>query len=334
MAISHLKCRECEATYPLDARYACDRCFGPLEVAYDHSQLAGGDVAGLRRRIQAGPQNLWRYADFLPLAEGPPGPSGRLTSRVGLPAGCTPLIRADRLAQRLGLGEVWVKNDAANPTHSFKDRVVSVAAARARELGFQTIACASTGNLAGSVAAYAAALGLESYVFIPARSRGAEGALDGRLRHAPRRRERQLRRRQPLLHGALGRARVGVRERQPASLLRRGLEDARVRDRRAARFRAAGPLRSAGGVGVALHEGRKGLRGVARARAARGRAAAYERRPGRGLLAGRAARSPRAGTSARPSSPRRSRSRSVSATRPTAPTRWTSRAAAAVAWTR
>ena len=168
MAISHLKCRECEATYPLDARYACDRCFGPLEVAYDHSQLAGGDVAELRRRIQGGPQNLWRYADFLPLAEGPPAPSGRLTSRVGLPAGCTPLICADRLAQRLGLEEVWVKNDAANPTHSFKDRVVSVAAARARELGFQTIACASTGNLAGSVAAYAAALGLESYVFIPA----------------------------------------------------------------------------------------------------------------------------------------------------------------------
>jgi threonine synthase len=152
----------------LEARYACDRCFGPLEVTYDHSQLAGGDVAELRRRIQAGPQNLWRYADFLPLAEGPPGPSGRLASRVGLPAGCTPLIRADRLAQRLGLREVWVKNDAANPTHSFKDRVVSVAAARARELGFGTIACASTGNLAGAVAAYGAALGLESYVFIPA----------------------------------------------------------------------------------------------------------------------------------------------------------------------
>jgi threonine synthase len=168
MAISNLKCRECEASYPLDARYACDRCFGPLEVTYDHTQLAGVDVAELRRRIQAGPQNLWRYADFLPLLEGPPAPSGRLTSRVGLPAGCTPLIRADRLAQRLGLREVWVKNDAANPTHSFKDRVVSVAAARARELGFETIACASTGNLAGSVAAYGAALGLESYVFIPA----------------------------------------------------------------------------------------------------------------------------------------------------------------------
>ena len=168
MAVSHLECKECKAQYPLEALYVCERCFGPLEVAYDHSRLAGGDIDELRRRIQAGPQNIWRYADFLPLPGGPPGPSGRLASRVGLPAGCTPLIRADRLAQRLGLREVWVKNDAANPTHSFKDRVVSVAAARARELGFQTIACASTGNLANSVAAHGAALGLESYVFIPA----------------------------------------------------------------------------------------------------------------------------------------------------------------------
>jgi threonine synthase len=167
MAVSHLQCKECKAEYPLEALYVCDKCFGPLEVAYDHSRL-GDDVAELRRRIQGGPQNIWRYADFLPLAGGPPGPSGRLASRVGLPAGCTPLIRADRLAERLGLREVWVKNDAANPTHSFKDRVVSVAVTRARELGFQTIACASTGNLANSVAAHGAALGLESYVFIPA----------------------------------------------------------------------------------------------------------------------------------------------------------------------
>ena len=167
MAVTHLRCRECRSEYPLEALYVCDRCFGPLEVVYDHSRLEG-DVDGLRRRIQAGPQNIWRYADFLPVLNGPPGPSGRLASRTGLPAGCTPLIRADRLAERLGLREVWVKNDAANPTHSFKDRVVSVATARARELGFQTIACASTGNLANSVAAHAAALGLESYVFIPA----------------------------------------------------------------------------------------------------------------------------------------------------------------------
>ena len=167
MAVSHLECKECEACYPLEALYVCERCFGPLEVAYEHPRDAY-DVGELRRRIQGGPQNIWRYADFLPLAAGPPGPSGRLASRVGLPSGCTPLIRADRLAERLGLGEVWVKNDAANPTHSFKDRVVSVAAARARELGFGVIACASTGNLANSVAAHAAALGLESYVLIPA----------------------------------------------------------------------------------------------------------------------------------------------------------------------
>jgi len=165
MAASHLQCRECKSEYPLEALYVCERCFGPLEVAYGRAQVELS-VAERRRRIQAGPQNIWRYADFLPAAA-PPGPSGRLNSRAGLPAGCTPLIRADRLAARLGLKEVWVKNDAANPTHSFKDRVVSVATTRARELGFETIACASTGNLANSVAAHGAALGMDSYVFIP-----------------------------------------------------------------------------------------------------------------------------------------------------------------------
>src|SRR6195256_4783462 len=164
MAISHLECRECRTQYPLEALYVCEQCFGPLQASYDHGAR---DVGEWRRRIQGGPQNIWGYAASLPLAGGPPGPSGRLASRVGLPAGCTPLIRADRLAERLGLGEVWVKNDAANPTHSFKDRVVSVAVTRARELGFETIACASTGNLANSVAAHGAALGLDSYVFIP-----------------------------------------------------------------------------------------------------------------------------------------------------------------------
>jgi threonine synthase len=165
MAAEELKCRECGASYPLEARYVCDRCFGPLEVGYE--QRASSDPSEVRRRIQGGPQNIWRYADFLPLVA-PPGPSVRSSSRVGLPAGCTPLIRADRLAERLGLDEVWVKNDAHNPTHSFKDRVVSVATARARELGFEVLACASTGNLANSVAAHAAALGMDSYVFIPA----------------------------------------------------------------------------------------------------------------------------------------------------------------------
>ncbi len=151
-----LRCKECETTYPLEALYVCERCFGPLEVAY--APRSSSDPAELRRRIQAGPHSLWRYSDFLPVQTPPRGT---------LPAGWTPLLRADRLAEHLGLGEVWVKNDAANPTHSFKDRVVSVAIARARELGFQTVACASTGNLANAVAAHAAAAGLESYVFIP-----------------------------------------------------------------------------------------------------------------------------------------------------------------------
>jgi threonine synthase len=155
MAIEALKCKECGTTYPLEARYVCDDCFGPLEVAYDFSGL---DAAETRRRIQAGPQSIWRYSDFLPFDSRP---------QTALSAGVTPLVRADRLADRLGIGEVWVKNDAANPTHSFKDRVVTVALAKAQELGYEVVACASTGNLANAVAAHAAAAGLESYVFVP-----------------------------------------------------------------------------------------------------------------------------------------------------------------------
>jgi threonine synthase len=153
-----LRCKECKTLYPLDARYVCEQCFGPLEVAYASRSDGDSDAAAIRRRIQAGPHSIWRYADFLPLQVPP---------RDTLPAGWTPLLKADRLASALGLKEVYVKNDAANPTHSFKDRVVAVALARARELGFHTIACASTGNLANAVAAHAAAVGLESYVFIP-----------------------------------------------------------------------------------------------------------------------------------------------------------------------
>jgi threonine synthase len=151
-----LRCKECHTTYPLDAHYVCSRCFGPLEVAYTAAE--DPDPAALRRRIQAGPHSLWRYTDFLPVQNVPQGV---------LPAGWTPLLKADRLAERLGLKEVWIKNDAANPTHSFKDRVVSIALARARELGYTTIACASTGNLANAVAAHSASAGLESFVFIP-----------------------------------------------------------------------------------------------------------------------------------------------------------------------
>jgi threonine synthase len=157
MPADALKCKECDATYALEAIYVCERCFGPLEVSYDYSGL--DDPAELRRKIQAGPPSIWRYSDFLPFARRP---------QTALDAGLTPLIRSRRLAERLGVAEVYIKNDAANPTHSFKDRVVSVAVAKAKELGFDVIACASTGNLANAVAAHAAAAGLESYVFVPA----------------------------------------------------------------------------------------------------------------------------------------------------------------------
>jgi threonine synthase len=166
MAAEKLKCKECGTEYPLEALYVCERCFGPLEVAYDHSRL--DDLATLRRRIQAGSQDVWRYADFLPLSGPPPGPGNRQIPLAGVPAGWTPLVRAERLGDRLGLSDVWIKNDAANPTHSFKDRVVAIASARARELGFEALACASTGNLGNAVAAQAAAIGLPSYVFVPA----------------------------------------------------------------------------------------------------------------------------------------------------------------------
>ena len=156
MPVQALQCKECRETYPLEARYVCERCFGPLEVAYD---LSGLDAASVKRRIQAGPQTIWRYSDFLPFEVRP---------TPGLPVGLTPLQRAPRLAEALGLGEVWVKNDTANPTHSFKDRVVAVAVAKAQELGYEVVACPSTGNLANAVAAHSAAAGLDSYVFIPA----------------------------------------------------------------------------------------------------------------------------------------------------------------------
>lgn len=157
MSVESLKCKECGTTYELDASYVCENCFGPLEVAYDLSHL---DAAEVKRRIQAGSQGIWRYADFLPF-EGRPGDP--------LEPGLTPLLRADRLAEQLGVdAEIYIKNDAANPTHSFKDRVVAVAVAKAQELGFETVACASTGNLANAVAAHAAAAGLDSYVFVPA----------------------------------------------------------------------------------------------------------------------------------------------------------------------
>jgi len=154
----HLVCRGCGAQFPLAAQHACYECFGPLEVGYDAEAL--GRVT--REQIEAGPQNIWRYAPLLPVGIDP-------ASRVTLDPGLTPLIKADLLAKELGItGQLWVKDDSANPTHSFKDRVVSVALTAAKALGFTRYSCASTGNLANSVAAHAARAGVPSTVFIPA----------------------------------------------------------------------------------------------------------------------------------------------------------------------
>jgi threonine synthase len=153
--VTGLRCRECARPFPAEALHVCDYCFGPLEVAYDYERIA---ATVTRERIAAGPRSIWRYRDLLPVDDEAP---------VDLGAGFTPLVRADRLAAELGLGELWIKDDTANPTGSFKDRVVSVALTKARQLGFKVAACASTGNLANSVAAHAARAGLESVVLIP-----------------------------------------------------------------------------------------------------------------------------------------------------------------------
>jgi len=153
--VQGLRCRECARSYPTEALHVCEWCFGPLEVVYDYEAIAN---AISRDRIAAGPHTIWRYADMLPAS-----PVGA----VDLGAGFTPLVRADRLAAELGLGELWIKNDTVNPTGSFKDRVVPVALTKARELGFKIASCASTGNLANSVAAHAARAGMQSVVFIP-----------------------------------------------------------------------------------------------------------------------------------------------------------------------
>jgi threonine synthase len=151
-----LKCRECGREYPLRATHVCEFDFGPLEVAYDYDRIKQSLT---RAAIESRPRTMWRYRELLPIAGEP---------TVGFQVGYTPLVKADRLAKRLGIRELWVKNDAVNyPTLSFKDRVVSVALSRSKELGFKTVACASTGNLANSVAANAASAGLKSYVFIP-----------------------------------------------------------------------------------------------------------------------------------------------------------------------
>ncbi len=151
-----LICRECGKEYPTEALHVCELCFGPLEVKYNYEEIK---EAMSRASVEAGPKSLWRYKELLPIEGGP---------TIGLHAGMTPLVHAKNLGSFLGLDELYIKNDCVNqPTLSFKDRVVAVALTRARELGYETAACASTGNLANSVAAHAAQAGMQCYVFIP-----------------------------------------------------------------------------------------------------------------------------------------------------------------------
>ena len=156
MPATALRCRICEREYPLDPIGVCSSCFGPLDPVYDRDEQRRTVT---RESIEAGPPSIWRYAPLLPVA--PP-------AEQRLAPGLTPLVEAPRLAAALGVGELWLKLDTANPTHSFKDRVVAVAAAKALELGRTTLSCSSTGNLANAVAARAAAEGLEAVVLVPA----------------------------------------------------------------------------------------------------------------------------------------------------------------------
>src|SRR5947209_5006041 len=154
MAATQLVCRQCGEPAPFGPRYHCDACFGPLEVTYDYDAIA---TAVPRAAIGAGPPTIWRYRLLLPVV-----------GIVDPGTGCPPLLRAGRLGREIGLRHLWVKNDSVNPTFSFKDRNVAVAVNQAIAFGFDTFACASTGNLAGSVAGFAARAGLRSYVFVPA----------------------------------------------------------------------------------------------------------------------------------------------------------------------
>lgn len=155
--VKGLQCRECKREYPKDPIHVCEFCFGPLEVNYDYE---GIQKVLTRKKIESRPPNMWRYKELLPIDEDP---------IVGLYVGWTPLIKVKNLAKALGVNNLYIKNDAVNhPTLSFKDRVVCVAVSKAREFGYDTVGCASTGNLANSVAAHAAEAGMKSYIFIPA----------------------------------------------------------------------------------------------------------------------------------------------------------------------
>ena len=272
-----LRCHLCQTDFP------ADRALGLRQVprpARGHLRLRRDRAAGVARADREPARRTSGAIASCCRSSGEP--------RTGLHSGFTPLVRADRLAERLGVRELYVKDDSVNhPTCSYKDRVVSVAATRAVELGFTVFACASTGNLAGSVASHAARLGLVLLRLHPRRSRSRQGRRRQRLPPAHHRRPRQLRRREPAVHAGGGQVQLGLREHQPARLLRRRRQDLRVRDRRTARLALPAPRRLAGRRRHAAAAHPQGLRGAADRRPGRRRAAGHPRRAGGRLRAGR-----------------------------------------------
>ena len=255
MSLESLRCKECGTSFELGAHYFCENCFGPLEVAYDHSAL---DPAEAKRRIQAGSQGIWRYADFLPFA-GPPGRPARAGPDAA--AARRPARRAPRARRRALDQERRRQPDPLLQGPGRRRRRRQGPGARLRHRRLRLDRQPRQRGRRPRRRRRPRLLRLR-----PRQPRGAEAARDRRLRDQPGRRARQLRRRQPALHPARRSAALGLRQRQPAPLLRRGLEDARLRDRRAARLGAARPGRLPDRLGLAVHQARPRLPGVARRR--------------------------------------------------------------------
>ena len=286
--VKSLQCRECGSEYPVEPQYVCDFCFGPLEVSYDYDAVAR---VISRERITKGPLTMWRYHDLLPVdAE----------MALDMQTGFTPLIRAKNLGRLLGLNNLYIKNDSVNPTFSFKDRVVSVASAKALEFEFDTLACASTGNLAGSVSAHGAKAGMNTMVFFPSdleRGKILGAGIYGATLVAVDGTYDQVNRLCSELADNHRWAFVNINMRPFYS---EGQQDARIRGGGAAWLARAGRLRGAGGFGVAVHKDIQGTERACRPGADRfGGAHEDAHSAGRGLLAhrdgirrGYAARSP------------------------------------------
>ena len=273
MSALSLSCRVCATEHPLEATGSCSRCFGRLDPGYDWDRVS---EAFTPERLANGPRTIWRYAPLLPV-DAPEKPR--------LAPGFTPLVPAPRLAEEVGVGELWLKLDTANPTHSSRTASSRSRHARRRSSASRRSSCSSTGNLAGAVAARAAAEGLEAAVFVPADLEPEKLERRGRVRADALRRRRPLRPLLAPLRGALVRAALGLRQRQPPGVLRRGLEDARLRGRRGARLAGARRDRDPDRVRGALPQGRAGALGAPVARARRRPVDAARRRPGGGLPA-------------------------------------------------